>query len=107
MAKWIVKRTCHGFKGRYWEEGTIVELEDDVNPPNHFERYDSKKIKITEKTEIVDPMKPEPSLPGQPPIAKAGFAAGADNLIPQKPLTAGEALKDDKGEKENPKAKNK
>lgn len=37
MKRYLVKKTNHGFRGRYWVEGTIVSFEDDVLPNKHFE----------------------------------------------------------------------
>lgn len=37
MSKYIVIRDNYGFKGRYWTEGEIVDLDKGEIPPNHFE----------------------------------------------------------------------
>lgn len=42
MTTYRVARDCYGFKGGYWKEGQIVELEDDEKPPYHFQKVDEK-----------------------------------------------------------------
>jgi hypothetical protein len=38
MAKYEVLRDCYGFQNRYWEKGTIVEIDSKDKPPHHFAR---------------------------------------------------------------------
>lgn len=40
MTKWKAKYDSHGFLGRYWKEGEIVELEDGIVPNQHFDKLD-------------------------------------------------------------------
>ena len=37
MKTYRVIRKCIGFKGRMWQKGQIVDLEDHEKPPHHFE----------------------------------------------------------------------
>lgn len=74
MKKYKVIRTCHGFKRRYWEEGTIVELEDNENPPHHFVLLNSgedggngKKTPVVESPVAFSQMRQ--------PVALGGFAS--------------------------------
>lgn len=87
MKKYLVLRTNHGFKGRYWVEGQTVSFEDNVVPPHHFQL-------ITEKTKLPEAEKfqVEPTtlsaLQGQ--VKKTPTAAQAlkdDVGVAQKPLT--------------------
>lgn len=38
--KYLVLRDCYGFKGRYWNAGTVVELDESENPPHHFQKIE-------------------------------------------------------------------
>lgn len=82
MKKYIVKTRCFGFKGRLWEEGTIVDLDDDAEPPRHFELL-GKEVKEKEPEKAEEP--------------KALSELQTQQV--KKQITASEALKDDKGEK--------
>lgn len=98
MKKYIIATTCHGYKGRMWEEGQIVELEDDDNPPRHFKLVDDfiPKIKIEN---VFDPQHPvpvdmkKPFIPAKP---KGGFAHNKPEKVPVHQMTAGQALKNQK-----------
>ena len=103
MKKYIVSRSCHGYKGRMWDEGQIVELEDGSNPPRHFQLIDENSLfsNINKKSEEerIDPMKPVPidlAKPFLPATPKGGFAASQSANAPKSPVTAGQALKDKK-----------
>jgi len=76
MVRYRVIRDTFGFKGGYWTEGQIVDLQDDEVPPKHFERLDGREV----------PSKaPEPSEPstfsemteraGRDDMPATGFAA--------------------------------
>lgn len=53
MKKYLVKKTNHGFKGRYWQEGQIVSFEDNVIPNKHFELITpATKMPVAEKDMI-------------------------------------------------------
>ena len=44
MKKYLVLRTNHGFQGRMWTEGAVVEFDDDVVPhPKNFKLMDGSK----------------------------------------------------------------
>ena len=82
MKKYKVARNCHGFKRRYWEAGTIVEFDDDEQPPRHFELIDDSKAKVK------DIMAPTPvelstlSSYHQGPQITTGMAAGLEKAPP-------------------------
>ena len=99
MIKYKVLRTNYGFQGRMWTEGEIVEFADDVTPPHHFELYYGEEVKEEPKVEVNDPMKPQKIEIGKPIIPKGGFTAKHDFQLPKKTVTAGEAMKKDKGVK--------
>lgn len=42
MKKFLVLRNCHGFQGRYWYKDDVVEFENDVVPPKHFQILDGQ-----------------------------------------------------------------
>lgn len=98
MKKYLVKTTCHGYKGRLWDEGEIVELEDDANPPNHFQLIeDGQPVEEKIEDEREDPQKPITVKPGGPPLRpKGGFAAKLPHKVPEPTMTAGKALKNKK-----------
>jgi hypothetical protein len=92
MKKYKVIRTCHGFKGRLWEEGQIVELEDDETPPSHFVDYFSVEPKKEEPViEKKDPQKPMPIEVGKPIKPEGGFASSVENDLPKPIETAAQA----------------
>ncbi len=76
MIRYKVARRCHGFKGRMWEEGQIVDLEDNDIPPYHFVRTDESPI-----TEV----KTEPLVAlsdmGKIPEVKGGMNAGLEKPV--------------------------
>ena len=53
MKKYRVLRDNHGFQGRYWKAGKVVEFDDDVIPPKHFLLLDGSPVvqKIVKKIE--------------------------------------------------------
>ena len=53
MRKFRVLRNTHGFQGKYWHQDDIVEFEDDVVPPRHFELLNGRAevLKAHEKIE--------------------------------------------------------
>jgi len=57
MSRYRVLRDCHWNFG-YWDEGRIVEIDDELNPPEHFK-------KLGRYGEEVDTA-PEVRQPGQP-----------------------------------------
>ena len=75
--KWLVLRTNHGFKGRMWLEGQVVEFADDVTPPHHFELITAKTKIVTEESSVVTPV-----------------ALSQMQVNKNKPTTAATALKD-------------
>jgi hypothetical protein len=38
--KYVVSCNCYGFRGRYWCEGEIVEVNPKEKPPEHFKCID-------------------------------------------------------------------
>jgi len=82
-----VIRDCIGFKKRRWTAGEIVELDDNDNPPRHFERVDAGvKPEVTE----------EPGLEHiafsqihNKPKVTHGFAYKAEEAHAKTPKTAG------------------
>ena len=75
MKRYRVIRDNFGFKGGYWTEGQIVDLQDDETPPKHFEPLDGKE----------PPRRQEPSEPstfsemteraGRDEVPSTGFAS--------------------------------
>ena len=45
MKKYLVTKDCAGYKGRYWRQDMIVELDDSEKPPKHFELISAEKEK--------------------------------------------------------------
>ena len=54
MKKYLVLRNTHGFQGRYWYQDAIVEFEDDVVPPHHFQLLSGKAEVLKAEEKIVD-----------------------------------------------------
>ena len=74
MKKYKVITTCHGFKRRYWEKGTIVELEDNENPPHHFVLVGSGEDVDSGKKNPVD-TSPIAFSQMKQPVVVGGFAS--------------------------------
>lgn len=71
MTKYKVIRDTHGFQGRYWNQGDIVDLDEAEKPPRHFvpvsdlkqyeedpEAYDKKKHGYDPKNRVETPKSP-------------------------------------------------
>ena len=54
MKKYRVLRNTHGFQGKYWHQDDIVEFEDDVIPPKHFELLTGRAEVLSAKEKIED-----------------------------------------------------
>lgn len=52
MTKYRVLTNCYGFLNRYWEKHEVVDLDESLNPPEHF-------LPIKEES-AVEPAKAEP-----------------------------------------------
>lgn len=52
MKKYRVLRKTHGFQGRMWYQDDIVEFDDDVKPPHHFELLSGKAEVLSAKEKI-------------------------------------------------------
>lgn len=97
MKTYRVKTNCYGFKGKYWEESTIVQLEDDEEPPIHFELMGVLQAPETNQNDTtLDPQKPLPFELGKPVRPKGGFGSSINPNPPEIPMTAGKALKNNK-----------
>ena len=70
--KYLVKTNCAGFRGIYWERGTIVDIDPEENPPKHFEPIGEVE---SEKEKPVDPRAPVEVEPGKNRSVTGGFAA--------------------------------
>lgn len=81
MKKYLVLRTNHGFQGRMWYQDAIVEFDDDVVPPHHFQLMDGK----AEAKAAVEKREEE----------KTALSKMARQAIKPQP-TAGEVLKNQK-----------
>ena len=46
--KYKVTVDNYGFMGRYWDAGTIVDLDESLKPPEHFVPLDTKQDIVTE-----------------------------------------------------------
>jgi len=69
-----VINSCHGFLGRMWEKGEVVEIDPAMNPPRHF---------VPIEDAIPDPPKPVPHrtepvelAPGKQRAVEGGLATG-------------------------------
>jgi hypothetical protein len=62
--KYIVQRKCHGFRGRLWEEGEVVEIGENENPPHHFKPLETKKAESKESSSESKDLK-KAGKPGQ------------------------------------------
>jgi hypothetical protein len=83
MKKYLVKTDCT-FDGRYWDKGLVVDFEDDVVVPHHFELvYGEAK-----KPEPVKDYQPLSAI-HKPPVIKTGMAYGMKDDEPQIPKTSG------------------
>ena len=68
-----VVKTNHGFKGRMWEAGQIVDLDPSDNPPKFFvpvEDLEPEKPKVPHRTEPLE------MAPGAQRKVEGGFADG-------------------------------
>lgn len=54
MKKYLVLRNTHGFQGRYFHQDDIVEFEDDVVPPHHFQPLSGQAEVLKAEDKIVD-----------------------------------------------------
>jgi len=59
--KYLVLRDCYGFKKRYWNKGTVVELDASEKPPHQFQPI----------AEAPKPKEPEKELKSFSEMAKA------------------------------------
>ncbi len=73
--KYRVVTNCAGFRGQFWEKGTIVDLDPKENPPHHFVPVDKNP----------EPPKPPPHRteaievePGQERKVVGGMSAGLE-----------------------------
>jgi hypothetical protein len=73
--RYRVVRDCAGFRGRFWEKGTIVDIDPSENPPHHFVPADANP----------EPIKPPPHrteavevAPGQERKVIGGMNVGLD-----------------------------
>jgi hypothetical protein len=58
--KYIVETTCYGFKGQYWEKGTVIELSDKETPPPHFKPMaEEVSAELPAKAEVAQKEKPK------------------------------------------------
>lgn len=51
--KYKAIRSNYGFRGKYWYEGDIVEIDKDEKVPHHFEPINGKEIKVAVKDDVV------------------------------------------------------
>ena len=79
-------------RARYWEKGQIVKLNDNDNPPNHFEPVKAGDLTAEEKKAQSD-FKPFSSM-GLNMVPAGGMAAGMTTLAPGVPKTRGQAMKE-------------
>ena len=108
MLKYKVVRDCHGFKGRYWTEGEIVDLPEGDNPPRHFVLLSDLGAENPKKAKH-DPQRPKQTATsgdGEMPLSaltnarakpEGGFASSISSAQPKMPNTAGKVLANDKG----------
>lgn len=54
MKKFLVLCDTHGFQGKYWHKDDIVEFEDDVAPPKHFQFLDGRAEVLKANEKIAD-----------------------------------------------------
>lgn len=88
MKTYKVIRATVGYKGRYWNEGEIVELEDSDTPPIHFELVKGTQPKIKPKTDEI-----AFSQVGIPPKPTHGFAYQAEETAPKRMSTFSDSKK--------------
>ena len=69
-----VINSCHGFLGRMWEKGEVVEIDPAMNPPRHF---------VPLEDAVPDPPKPKPHrteavelAPGKQRAVEGGLSTG-------------------------------
>jgi len=74
MKKYRAIVNSHGFLRRYWERGQIVEVEDDVIPPKHFELLQEEIVE--EKEEVEKPIALSQLINKEP--VKVGMGAGQE-----------------------------
>jgi len=84
--KYKVVTSCHGFLGRMWEEGEIVEVDPSTNPPRHLVPLEDTQEDVPKppphRTESQDVM------PGTQRSVVGGMSAGlTDERIPNKGST--------------------
>ena len=48
--KYKVMVDNYGFMGRYWDAGMIVDIDDNLTPPEHFVPLNPKQDIVTEGT---------------------------------------------------------
>lgn len=74
MKKYTVLRDCHGFQGRYWSKGTVIELADDVTPPKHFKLVSEGSVAKPVAQDLGDilPL----SEVGKKPVITTGMSTG-------------------------------
>jgi len=70
--QYIAIRRSLGFRGRSWEEGEVVDVQDGETVPHHFIPLSQFKIKAPMKD---DKMAPRPMSFGNPIKTQSGFAA--------------------------------
>jgi hypothetical protein len=105
MKKYKVARNCYGFMGRYWTEGSIVDLPNESRPPYHFELIGEKPdpekkpdppvvpVPAQEKPNRRDVMKPITVEVGKPVVPIGGFASSIDLAEVKQVETASQAYK--------------
>ena len=52
--KYLVLRDNHGFQGRMWHKDAVVEFDDDVVPPHHFQCLDGKPAAKAAEAAVVE-----------------------------------------------------
>ena len=57
--KYKVLTDCFGFRGRYWEKGTVVEVSKEENPPKHFAPMESV-VDVHKVPHRTEPLEMEP-----------------------------------------------
>ena len=73
--KYKVIRTCTGSRGQYWEEGKVVELDDNERVPPHLvpiEKAPEPVVKAPHRTEAYE------VAPGQQRKVEGGFGHGLE-----------------------------
>ena len=54
MKKYIVLRTCHGYKGAMYHKDQRVEFDDNDTPPHHFQLISNDEVAKEVEKRIVD-----------------------------------------------------